>query len=391
MSKLKLLLIGILVFILVLVLLGTLMNRETPRVGASLGLADLGGTQNIDDSGYQRASGPISLTFPDAYGPHPEYQTEWWYYTGNLDTSSSQHFGYQLTFFRRALLPPGQIPKRASDLASGQVYMAHFAITDVTGNKHYAFENLARGAGGIAGAQANPYQVWLEDWLVEETGPGEYRLFAKQDGLKIDLRMKDEKGPILHGDEGYSQKGIEPGNASYYYSQPRLATEGTVTIENREYDVNGLSWKDHEFSTSALSPGQIGWDWFSIQLTNNYELMVYQIRREDGSIDPFSSGTLIMPDGGTIHLDRDAFEIKVKEYWKSPYSQATYPSSWLLRVPDQEINLEIIPYINDQEMKLSYTYWEGAVRVSGEQKGNAITGNGYVEMTGYAGSMSGEF
>jgi predicted secreted hydrolase len=391
MSKIKFPLMGILVVIIISVFIGGFINRDDTRVRAKLGLAAVSDTQIAEISGYQRASGPIPMTFPEDFGPHPGYQTEWWYYTGNLDTPDGSHFGYQLTFFRRALLPPDLIPERASDLAAGQVYMAHFAITDVGGNKHYAFENLGRGAGGIAGAQADPYQVWLEDWRVEEIGPGEYRLAASQDGVKLDLQMKDQKGPILHGVEGYSQKGADPGNASYYYSQTRLATKGTISIENQEYDVTGLSWKDHEYSTSALSPGQVGWDWFSIQLDNQQELMLFQIRNEDGSINPFSSGTLIMPNGDTIHLEKDEFEIEVKEHWKSPYSGATYPSAWLIQVPSQGISLEIIPHLNDQEMKLAYTYWEGAVRVSGEQGGEIVTGNGYVELTGYAGSMSGEF
>jgi predicted secreted hydrolase len=391
MSKIKFPLIGILVVIIISVIIGGFINRDDTRVRASLGLAAVSDTQIAKISGYQRASGPIPMTFPEDFGPHPGYQTEWWYYTGNLDAPDGRHFGYQLTFFRRALLPPDLIPERASDLAAGQVYMAHFAITDVGGNKHYAFENLGRGAGGIAGAQADPYQVWLEDWRVEEIGPGEYRLVASQDGVKLDLQMKDQKGPILHGVEGYSQKGADPGNASYYYSQTRLATEGTISIANQEYDVTGLSWKDHEYSTSALSPGQVGWDWFSIQLDNQQELMLFQIRNEDGSIDPYSSGTLIMPNGDTIHLEKDEFEIEVKEHWKSPYSGATYPSAWLIQVPSQDISLEIVPHLNDQEMKLAYTYWEGAVRVSGEQGGEIVTGNGYAELTGYAGSMSGEF
>lgn len=349
------------------------------------------GAKAPDISGYKRASLGTPIIFPDDFGPHPEYQTEWWYYTGNLVTPDGRRFGYQLTFFRRGLIPPDKIQMRMSNLAADQAYMAHFALTDVQGRKHYAFEKLARGSGGIAHAQAKPYRVWLEDWFVEETQTGEYHLFARQEGVEIEILLKSQKAPVLHGKQGYSQKGVEPGNASHYYSQTRLISEGIITLQDRQYSVRGSSWKDHEYSTSALSQGQVGWDWFSIQLDNEYELMVFQIRREDGTIDPYSSGTLVTPDAEPIHLSKDEFTIEVLDYWRSPRSRAIYPSSWTIEIPSQNIRLEIKPHLNDQEMNLGYTYWEGAVLVSGEQNGIMVSGNGYVEMTGYAGSMAGEF
>jgi predicted secreted hydrolase len=345
----------------------------------------------VASEAYTRATAPTKLQFPDDFGAHPDYQTEWWYYTGNLDTPDSRHFGYQLTFFRRALAPPGETPQRTSDWAANQAYMAHFAFTDVSAGKHRSFERISRGAAGLAGAQANPYQVWLEDWSVEETSPGEYHLVARQDDLVLDLRLNDLKGPILHGEQGYSRKGLEPGNASYYYSQTRLQTDGMVNVGGIEFPVTGLSWKDHEYSTSALSPGQVGWDWFAIQLDDRSELMVFQLRREDGSIDPYSSGTLISPDGNTRSLGKDDFSIQVLEDWESPVSGAVYPSRWRLDVPSASLSLEISPYLADQEMDVSYNYWEGAVKVSGKNGDQPVSGNGYVELTGYADSLSGEF
>ncbi len=348
---------------------------------------------SIQDStaGFQRATGPVDLKFPDEYGPHPDYQTEWWYYTGNLETPEGRHFGYQLTFFRRALLPAEQRSARSSTWAAEQVYMAHFALTDTASNKHHAYERLSRGAAGIAGAQAEPYKVWLKDWRVEQTGPSTYLLVAGQEDITISLAIKDLKGPVLHGVKGYSQKGPELGNASYYYSQTRLDTEGTITINGSSYPVRGLSWNDHEYSTSALSEGQVGWDWFSIQLSDYSEIMVFQLRREDGTIDQYSSGTLIEPDGSLIYLDRFEFEIEELDSWISAQTGATYPSGWILRIPEREIEIELTPRIQDQEMNLTFAYWEGAVSVNGHIGHTPITGNGYVELSGYAGSMAGEF
>jgi predicted secreted hydrolase len=341
--------------------------------------------------GFTQASGPIEISFPADHGPHPDYQTEWWYYTGNLNSSDGQHFGFQLTFFRRALLPTNQAPDRLSDWSASQVYMAHFALTDPASQQFYSSERLERGAAGLAGAQADPFQVWLGDWQVELTGQDTYRLVAASDEVAIDLSLKDIKGPILQGENGYSQKGPDPGNASYYVSQPRLDTQGTIRVGQEQYSVSGWSWMDHEWSTSALSADQVGWDWFSIQLDNGSELMVFQIRKEDGSIDPFSSGTIINPDGSTILLAKDDFSIEVTDTWKSPRTQAVYPAGWRVIVPGAGIELTLEPHLADQELNVSFDYWEGAVKAQGEWGGLAVNGNGYVEMTGYVQSMAGEF
>lgn len=355
---------------------------------------------NDQSVGYLRAQGPIGLEFPADHGPHLDYQTEWWYYTGNLVTADGQRFGYQLTFFRRALVPPLLRTERDSKWATDQVYMAHFALTDVSGKRFQASERLARGAAGLAGAQAVPYHVWLEDWQVDEIEPGATRLRARsgarhpvrpQEELSLDLVLTDRKGPILQGDRGYSPKGPQPGNASYYYSMTRLETSGTVQVGDAVYSVSGLSWMDHEWSTGALAADQVGWDWFSIQMDDGSELMLFLLRREDGSIDPFSSGTMIAPDGSTRHIGRDEFELRVEGSWRSPHTGATYPAYWTVTVPTVDLTLEIEPYLADQELTVSYAYWEGAVRVKGERAGQAVLGNGYVEMAGYADSMQGQF
>jgi len=342
--------------------------------------------------GFERATGPRPLTFPEDFGPHPGFQTEWWYYTGNLKTPEGRHFGYQLTFFRRSIAPVTDVPERESAWAAGQVYLAHFALTDVSAKRFHSFEKTERGAAGLAGAQGTPlFRAWLEDWRVEQTGERTYRLQAAEGELSLDLSKEDSKGPVLEGDRGYSQKGPDPGNASIYFSQTRLVTTGTIRIGNERFDVAGSSWMDHEFSTSALSPGQVGWDWFALQLSGGSELMVFTIRREDGSVDPFSGGTWIGPDGSTRRLDSDDFTMEVLDTWRSGYSKAEYPAKWRIQAPGLNLDLLVEPYLADQEHHLSFVYWEGAVKINGSAGGAPVTGDGYVELTGYSGSMAGQF
>lgn len=389
-----------LLVILLVVIAAALAFAFWPRQRGELRASLVAQAAPADTAGFARAEPGHPLTFPRDHGPHDDYQTEWWYYTGNLVSDTGERFGYQLTFFRRALTPPDQRATRSSDWAAEQVYMAHFALTDVNGDRHVSFEKLGRGAGGVAGAQADPFRVWLEDWSVTGEGPSggsaPYRkapetLKAAAGDISLDLRLVDTKGPVLQGDRGYSRKGPEPGNASYYYSLTRIDTAGEVTVGGKSYAVTGLSWMDHEYSTSALGPEQTGWDWFSIQLDNGTELMVFQLRRSDGSIDAFSSGTLIAADGATTQLGPDDFTLEVTDTWRSPRSGGEYPSGWRLRVPGAQLDLTVTPHIKDQEMQVSYVYWEGAVKVAGTAGDNPVTGNGYVELTGYAGTMQGQF
>jgi predicted secreted hydrolase len=231
----------------------------------------------------------------------------------------------------------------------------------------------------------------LEDWQVEEIAPGVTRLRAAEGDVAIDLTLTDTKGPVLQGDRGYSQKGPDPGNASYYYSLTRLATDGTVRIGDVSYPVTGLSWQDHEYSTSALAADQIGWDWFALQLDDGSELKAFHIREADGSVDPFSAGSFVAADGAVTRLGRDDFQIDVSDTWRSPRTGATYPAGWRVTVPSLDLTLDVKPWLADQELNVSYAYWEGAVKASGERARQPVGGNGYVEMTGYAGSMQGQF
>ena len=379
------LLFGILIIAMLVFLPGLLSRKGGGQVQSQL-VSGAGGAGGVE--GFARVEAPRPFRFPEDHGPHPEYQTEWWYYTGNLSTADGRHFGYQLTFFRRALLPVERQPERASSWAANQVYMAHFALTDVAGQNFQAFERLARGAAGLAGAQAAPFQVWLEDWSVEQVEPGVYRLQAVENGMSLDLQLVDEKGPILQGDRGFSLKGPQPGQASYYYSLTRLASAGTVQIGGQAYEVSGASWMDHEFSTSFLSEDQVGWDWFALQFDDGSELMVGQLRKEDGSIDPYFSGIWVAQDGSTRHLDPDEFTIEVQDTWRSPASGITYPSRWTVRAPGIGLSIEVEPYFAGQELDVSYTYWEGAVRARGERAGQQVSGDGYVELTGYGEAIS---
>jgi len=348
-----------------------------------------------DTRGFARAEGPRPLAFPADHGPHADFQTEWWYITGNLTAATGEQFGYQLTFFRRALVPPAERAERASAWGTDQVYMAHFAVTDVAGGAHRSFERFSRDAAGLAGAQAAPFRVWLEDWEMAGPDIGQTRLRAaardEAGELWLDLALRDLKGPALQGDRGYSRKGPEPGNASYYYSLPRIATTGTLSLRGQTWTVTGQSWLDHEFSTSALGPELIGWDWFSLQLSDGSEVMLYALRRADGRRDPFSSGTLIAADGATQPLAADAFEIRATGEWRSPRTGGVYPAGWVLVVPAAGLRLAVTPRLADQEMRTSLPYWEGAVKVEGTRNGQAVSGQGFVELTGYARSLQGQF
>ncbi|HEX2980629.1 MAG TPA: lipocalin-like domain-containing protein [Anaerolineaceae bacterium] len=376
--------------LLAIAVIGSLLWYLWPRPEETVRAAIVGLPQNAGE--FARAVEPYAFDFPRDHGPHPDYQTEWWYYTGNLETPDQRHFGYQLTFFRRAIRGPSERQTRSSAWATEQIYMAHFTLTDVSGRQFRFFERFERGAAGLAGATADPaYRVWVGDWSVEQTGPDTYRLRAVEDDIHIDLSLNDEKGVVLQGDEGLSAKGPQPGNASNYYSQTRLRSSGQISIGDQSFTVQGDSWLDREFGTSQLSEGDVGWDWFALQLNDGSELMLYYLRQKDGGISDFSSGTLIKPDGTALDLARDDFQLTARDTWRSPYSGAEYPSRWNIRIPDQGIELDVEPYLQDQELRVSYVYWEGAVRVSGRSGAQPVSGNGYVELTGYHSSLGGQF
>lgn len=341
---------------------------------------------NGENEKYARVLTPRDFTFPDDHGPHNTYKTEWWYFTGNLDHQNGRKFGYELTFFRFALSPDKQ--KSTSPWRSNQMYMAHFALTDVENEHFQFFERYSREALGLAGAMGNSFRVWLFDWSVARLDNAEFtlKLQAKADDITIDLTLTTRKPVVLQGQMGFSRKSSAPGQASYYYSFTRLSTKGTIQLNNQVYPVSGTSWMDHEWSTSALSEDQAGWDWFALQFDDGRELMFFRFRRKDGTVDRNSAGTLVNQDGTTLPLPYDAVIIQEQRYWKSPHSKAVYPSKWRLSLPQQNLELTIEPLMAEQELYLDFKYWEGAVTVSGRHKGRILSGRGYVELTGYANS-----
>lgn len=345
------------------------------------------------DAAYARAMEPRAFQFPRDHGPHPEYRTEWWYYTGNLAGADGTPYGYQLTFFRSALTPA--LPERVSNLATNQVYMAHFAVSDGDAREHVSFERYSRGAGSLAGATGVPtYSVWLEDWSARQVKPGVVRLQAQAEGsdgpVALDLTLTETRPPLFHGKQGLHQKGPETGNASYYYSLVGLETAGSLTIDGKSVPVTGHSWMDHEFGTSALGEGVLGWDWFSLQLDNGAAIMVYDLRTANGGAAPSIEGALAWPDGRLETLTGDDFAITPTTQWTSPTTGFTYPSGWELRIPEHEIELRVTPLFPDQEMNVSFVYWEGAVVALGRMEGEEAQGRGYVELTGY-GQDAGRF
>jgi predicted secreted hydrolase len=330
--------------------------------------------------------------FPRDHGAHPEFKTEWWYYTGSLKSTTGETFGYQLTFFRVGLKRPDHQARSAWE--AGTVYFAHLAVTDPQRGVFAFREKAERGAMGLAGAKEGRLDVWIDDWRLWALGE-DHHLKAQKDGIGLDLVLTPLKPPVLHGEGGYSRKAADAEVASYYYSITRLATRGKLVVGGRTLEVTGTSWFDREFSSSQLAPNQKGWDWFSLQLADGTDLMLYVMRLKDGTIDPASSGTLVDREGQARHLTLADFTIKATGTWKSPHSQATYPAGWQVSLPQEGYNLKIKPTLADQELHTGGSspiiYWEGQATIQGTHNQQPVTGQGYVELTGYAGSLGGRF
>ena len=324
--------------------------------------------------------------FPEDFYSHDDFRIEWWYYTGNLEeVGTSRPFGYQLTFFRVALDTRDRNPN-PSKWKVGHIYFAHMTLTDIEGEKFHYFERINRKGIGNAGADSKRLMVWNEDWSLE--GKDEKHLLeAVESGTGIKLQLVPVKELVVHGQNGISKKGSEAGNASHYFSYTRIKTSGTVFVDGKAYKVLGTSWMDHEYSSNQLNDELAGWDWFSLKLDDQTELMLYQLRRKAGGIDSFSSGTLVPADGVPRHLKRDEFIVRPLTQWKSKQSGITYPSGWKLEVPSFGIKLSLSPDLNDQELydlrSISASYWEGSVSVEGTIREDLIKGKGYVELVGY--------
>lgn len=329
------------------------------------------------------------LTFPKDHGQHPDSQTEWWYFTGNLESEGDRRWGFQLTFFRSAFVE--EPARRASAWAVRDLYPAHFAITDIFNHGFFHSELLTRKGPGLAHAAPDDLDVGVRDWRATRRGE-EIHISARELDYALDLQLVPLKPVVLHGDAGYSRKGDSEDQASYYYSFTRLKAEGTLTFKGTSYKVAGLAWMDHEFGSSILKEDQSGWDWFSLQLDDGTEVMIFHLRRKDNTFER-PHGTYVPREGPAIDLGNERIVISPKGSWTSPKTKAVYPSGWIVEIPGQDIRLEVVPAIEAQELasgsSIGIIYWEGAVTVRGVRGRNKVAGRGYAELTGYAHPMEG--
>jgi predicted secreted hydrolase len=342
-----------------------------------------------DEPRFRFATAERGIVLPADHASHPEYQTEWWYYTGHVRSKDGRRFGFQLTWFRAGLTPEQQAK---SKFRSSTVYFAHFTITDKDAKEFRFVEKISRGGEyDDAGANDRVLRTWIGDWKLEGLGSMFY-LSAADDSMALSLIATPRKPALLHGVNGYSQKGAAATNASMYYSMTRIGVVGVLMLDGMPIEVEGEAWMDHEFGTSQLDSGIVGWDWFSLQLDNGEEVMVYGLRRADGTFDDHASGVIVGANGSRTPLARNDFTIDVLERWKSPASAATYPSKWGITIPSQRFEAVVTPYVADQELRTENTvrinYWEGAVEVDARRNGAPVRGEGYVELTGYAKPLS---
>ncbi|MGB9627962.1 MAG: lipocalin-like domain-containing protein, partial [Thermodesulfobacteriota bacterium] len=328
------------------------------------------------------------------HGAHLDFRTEWWYFTGNLRDVSGEKFGYQLTFFRQGVFPKAKDPNQP--WAVRDLYLAHFTLTDVSRNQFWFSERISRRGPGLAGASEKDMDIWLLNWRARREG-NQIKIEARHQEMEVSLHLVPKKPLVFHGKNGLSQKGPREGQASYYFSYANLATEGFIKtpLSQSTIPVKGTSWFDHEFGSNQLTPDQVGWDWFSLHLSDGQDLMIYFLRRKDGSVEPSSSGTLVTRSGDGIHLKLSDISVEVLNYWKSQKSGGRYPSRWKIKIPQFKIEIELDSLIPSQELlttgSTGVIYWEGAVEGKGISRGKPVTCEGYVELTGYAGGLGGLF
>jgi len=348
----------------------------------------------VGSTEWKQAIGPWQWSFPRDHGAHPEYRTEWWYFTGNLRDKNGKQYGYQLTFFRQGVAIAASKPDNPWSIRD--VYLAHFAIVDGTSGKFWHHDQASRSGPGLAGAKIGAMDVWTLDWSAKMTG-NTIHLKADKGEMALDLELLPRKLKVLHGNKGLSTKGPNPGQASYYYSFTDLASKGTIrtALSNQPIAVTGTSWFDQEFGSNVLSPDQVGWDWFGIHFSDGRDLMLFQLRKKDGTIESSSSGTIIERDGTSRYLSQSDFSLDVLAQWKSPKSGGTYPAKWQIKIPSAGIDASLTPIVANQELitesSTGVTYWEGAVTGTGTSRGTVVTVEGYAELTGYAGSLGGVF
>lgn len=338
---------------------------------------------------WREATAGWRYQFPRDHHVHSSFKTEWWYFTGNLFDGSGRRFGFELTFFRQGILPPGEQKPERSRFIVSDFKFAHFTVTDPAGQKFRYQQKAARGAFGEAGFDRGDRLAWIDDWNLRLDPGGRFQLAANMSGASLRLVLVPEEQPLVHGINGISVKASGgPHHASHYYSVPRLSTRGTLRIDEKEYRVNGSSWFDHEWATNQLAPNQVGWNWLCVQFADGAALMLYQMRLADGTIDLASSGTFAPAHAAVVHLASNDFSMAPLSQWHSAKTGATYPVSWQVDVPAVGLQFRIQPVMKDQELALQpLAYWEGAVDVNGKRAAEDVKGMGYLELTGYAGPL----
>ena len=350
-------------------------NGVDDRLG---GLTRVGDVLGAADEKFARALESREFVFPEDFGAHPEFKSEWWYLTSTLKNTEGEDVGVQFTIFRQGLrpTPPGESPWQ-----SGQVYMAHVAVSDVAERVHLHDQRLARAHPAGAGVELEPRpRVFLEDWQLTGTleSRAQFSVNAKSaEGFYIDLEFIQTQPILRQGNQGLSLKG--PDQASFYYSFPSLAARGQVTVGETVHDVEGKAWLDREWSTSVLGEGLVGWDWFALHLEDDRELTFFQLRREDCRVDPFNHGTMLSAAGGRVDYVSTDFQISAARVWRDA-AGTEWPIDWSVSLGGERF--EVVALLPDQVMSTGITYWEGIVAVL--QSGQRV-GTGYLEMTGYSG------
>ncbi len=339
---------------------------------------------------WKNAEPGYKYEFPRDHFSHPDYETEWWYYTGNLKAPDGHRYGFELTFFRQAQPLSSQLKQEESATwRPDQLYLAHLALSDIDGKSFYHTEKLNRAGPGLAGASLGDSRYWNGNWQVRWTSlpNANQELTAICDRFTLRLKLASLKAPVIQGQDGISRKSVAPGQASHYISLTRLQAAGQLDEKQSQTKLTGTAWMDHEFFTEPHTSDLVGWDWFAIQLGNQQELMLYRLRNKSGGADPYSSGTYIDSQGKQTFLAAGDFSLTPGDTWQSPHTGARYPVAWHIHVPSLDLDLTEETALKDQELwsknSLAPSYWEGAVTYAGTMRGQPASGLGYLEMTGY--------
>jgi predicted secreted hydrolase len=328
--------------------------------------------------GYAPVLASSTVSLPGDFFSRPAYRVQWWYFTGHLRAAEGNEFGYQVTFFVVGVDPKPS----ASRFGLNHLYVSHFAVSDLSSGRFHFEDRIDRGAFGFAGASQDRLEAWVGRNRMEGT-PDRIHLVGRDDSKALDLALVPERPCILQGDRGYSRKAEDsPSHASLYFSCTRLNTGGTLTLGGRSFQVRGRSWFDREITSSLLSVTQRGWDWFALHLEDGRDVMLYRMRKKDGTLDRYSSAVVVKPVGSVVRLGKDDFKAEPVSTWKSKKTSIVYPSTWSIGVPSESLRLTVTPLLKDQEAVATAStgnvYWEGAAAVTGTVRGRA-----YVELTGY--------